>query len=55
MEVRNLLTMIKSGNTTKESKKTDSALIKTVSAFGIAGKSDPNQVYMAFKVRVIGL
>ncbi|XP_056015815.1 polyphosphoinositide phosphatase-like isoform X2 [Ostrea edulis] len=37
MEVRNLLTMIKSGNTTKESKKTDSALIKTVSAFGIAG------------------
>ncbi|XP_061169192.1 polyphosphoinositide phosphatase-like isoform X2 [Saccostrea echinata] len=37
LEVRNLLTMIKSGNTTIESKKTDSALIKTVSAFGIAG------------------
>ncbi|XP_078331315.1 polyphosphoinositide phosphatase-like [Crassostrea virginica] len=36
-EVRNLLTMIKSGNLTKESKKTDSSLIKTVSAFGIAG------------------
>lgn len=36
-EVRNLLTMIQSGNLTPESKKLDSALMKTVSAFGIAG------------------
>ncbi|KAK3098640.1 hypothetical protein FSP39_021482 [Pinctada imbricata] len=36
-QIRHLLTMIKSGNTNRESKKTDSSLIRSVSAFGMLG------------------